>query len=145
MPTLIVPESYFEKFFLADSTFQHQSVFDPLSRKVVPLSGDDSNVFFLSRSNERPTDGFATDIAIGNINVQTGAKVRDFPLPSAETEMLSLTTVANRETEEDPTELPTAPNPPSATVLAEVVSVEQGDISVDCSMFTGTVRGERQN
>lgn len=40
MPTLIVPESYFEKFFLADSTFQRQSVFDPLSRKVVPLSGD---------------------------------------------------------------------------------------------------------
>lgn len=49
MPTLIEPESYFEKFFLADSTFQSQSVFDPLSRKVVPLSGDDSNVF-LSRS-----------------------------------------------------------------------------------------------
>lgn len=40
MPTLIEPESYFEKFFLADSTFQRQSVFDPLSRKVVPLSGD---------------------------------------------------------------------------------------------------------
>lgn len=40
MPTLIEPESYFEKFFLADSTFQRQSVFDPLSRRVVPLSGD---------------------------------------------------------------------------------------------------------
>ena len=49
MPTLIVPESYFENFFLADNTFQHQSVFDPISRKVVPLSGDASNDFFLSR------------------------------------------------------------------------------------------------
>lgn len=50
MPSLIVPEGYYEQFSLADNIFQHQSVFNPLSRKVVPLSGDISNDYFLSRS-----------------------------------------------------------------------------------------------
>ena len=48
-PSLIVPDGYFEKFSLANNTFQHQSVFNPLSRKVVPLSGDVSNEYVLSR------------------------------------------------------------------------------------------------
>ena len=34
--------------------------------------------------NHSPTDEFATNIAVGNINVQTGERVRNFPLPSAE-------------------------------------------------------------
>ena len=42
MPSLIVPEGYLEKFTVADNIFQHQLVFNPLSRKVVPLSGDNS-------------------------------------------------------------------------------------------------------
>ena len=49
MSSPIVPEGYFEKFSLADNTFQHQSVFNQISRKVVPLSGEKSNEFYLSR------------------------------------------------------------------------------------------------
>ena len=48
-PTLIEPESYFEKFFLADSTFQRQSVIH-YPEKWFHRVGIDSNVFFLSRS-----------------------------------------------------------------------------------------------
>ena len=33
MPSLIVPEGYLEKFTVADNIFQHQLVFNPLSRK----------------------------------------------------------------------------------------------------------------
>lgn len=43
MPSIIVPYNYYDKFSLADKIFQHQAVFNPSTRKVVPLSGDTSN------------------------------------------------------------------------------------------------------
>lgn len=46
MPSIIVPDSYYDKFSLADKIFQHQAVFNPSTRKVVPLSGDTSNEYF---------------------------------------------------------------------------------------------------
>lgn len=49
MSSHIVPKGYFEKFSLADNIFHHQSVFNQISRKVVPLSGENSNEFYLSR------------------------------------------------------------------------------------------------
>ena len=50
MPSIIVPDSYYDKFSLADKIFQHQAVFNPSTRKVVPLSWDTSNEYFSSRS-----------------------------------------------------------------------------------------------
>ena len=38
----------------------------------------------------RTTDEFAIDTAIGNINVQTGERVRNFPLPGAEVFLIFL-------------------------------------------------------
>ena len=46
MPSIIVPDSYYDKFSLGDKIFQHQAVFNPSTRKVVPLSGDTSNEYF---------------------------------------------------------------------------------------------------
>ncbi|KAF6204911.1 hypothetical protein GE061_019076 [Apolygus lucorum] len=38
MSNLVVSPTYREKFLIADSMFKHQPVFDPISRKVVPLT-----------------------------------------------------------------------------------------------------------
>uniref|UniRef100_A0A0A9Y086 Exonuclease 1 n=3 Tax=Lygus hesperus TaxID=30085 RepID=A0A0A9Y086_LYGHE len=38
MSNLVVSPDYKEKFLIADSMFKHQPVFDPISRKVVPLT-----------------------------------------------------------------------------------------------------------
>ena len=53
MPSIIVPDNYYDKFSLADKIFQHQAVFNPSTRKVVPLSGDTSNEYFVFR-NQHP-------------------------------------------------------------------------------------------
>ena len=50
MPSIIVSDSYYDRFSLADKIFQHQAVFNPSTKKVVPLSGDTSNEYFVSRS-----------------------------------------------------------------------------------------------
>ena len=51
MPSIIVPDSYYDKFSLADKIFQHQAVFNPSTRKVVPLSGDTSNEYFFPEAS----------------------------------------------------------------------------------------------
>lgn len=35
---LVIPEEYIEGFIRANNTFLHQLVFDPVSRRVVPLN-----------------------------------------------------------------------------------------------------------
>ena len=45
-PSLVIPEGYHEMFEMADKTFQHQTVFNPDSKRVVPLNGDVNNEFF---------------------------------------------------------------------------------------------------
>ena len=50
MPSIIVPDSYYDRFSLADTIFQHYAAFNPSTKKVVPLSGDTSNEYFVSRS-----------------------------------------------------------------------------------------------
>ena len=47
-PSLVTPEGYHEMFEMADKTFQHQPVFNPDSKRVVPLNGDVNNEFFLT-------------------------------------------------------------------------------------------------
>ena len=45
-PSFIIHEGYYEMFDKADKTFQHQPVFNPDSKRVVPLNGDITNEFF---------------------------------------------------------------------------------------------------
>lgn len=49
LASVIVPDGYCDNFSVADSIFQHQTIFNLVSRKVVPLSGDTSNEYFVSR------------------------------------------------------------------------------------------------
>jgi exonuclease-1 len=39
MPKLVIPDGYWETFRFAQKTFLHQSVFDPATIKIVPLTG----------------------------------------------------------------------------------------------------------
>ena len=45
-PSLVIPDGYHEMFEMADKTFLHQPVFNPGTKRVVPLNGDVNNEFF---------------------------------------------------------------------------------------------------
>ena len=45
-PSLVILEGYYDMFEKADKTFQHQPVFNPDSKRVVPVNGDVTNEFF---------------------------------------------------------------------------------------------------
>ena len=47
-PSLVIPEGYHEMFEMTDKTFQHQAMFNPDSKRVVPMNGDVNNEFFLN-------------------------------------------------------------------------------------------------
>ena len=45
-PSLVIPDGYHEMFEMVDKTFLHQPVFNPGTKRVVPLNGDVNNEFF---------------------------------------------------------------------------------------------------
>ena len=47
-PSLVILEGYYNMFEKADETFQHQPVFNPDSKRVVPVNGDVTNEFSLT-------------------------------------------------------------------------------------------------
>ena len=47
-PSLVILEGYYDMFKKADETFQHQPVFNPDSKRVVPVNGDVTNEFSLT-------------------------------------------------------------------------------------------------
>ena len=80
MPSLEVNQEYRDGFMKAVNTFKHQLVFDPLARKLRPLTdypeGKDADDFPYAGKfigHER-----GEQIALGNVNVQTGEVVDNY-------------------------------------------------------------------
>ncbi|XP_071962950.1 exonuclease 1-like isoform X2 [Antedon mediterranea] len=75
-----VGDDYIEGFHQANNTFLHQLVFDPLTRKLVPLNpyppeiqpGD------ISYAGKYIDNRVAYEMALGNLNVNTGCKVAHY-------------------------------------------------------------------
>ncbi|KAK7505578.1 hypothetical protein BaRGS_00003323 [Batillaria attramentaria] len=77
---IVVPNEYIENFVRADNTFLYQLTFDPISRRLCPLTPYPPEV----DRNEMPYAGayFANDlalqIALGNVDIHTHEKISDF-------------------------------------------------------------------
>nr|XP_057913169.1 exonuclease 1 isoform X2 [Doryrhamphus excisus] len=78
--SLVVPEEYIEGFVRANHTFLYQLVFDPVSRKVVPLNPypDDVNPAALSYAGPPLGADAALQMALGNLDVNTQERIDDF-------------------------------------------------------------------
>ncbi|NWS63092.1 EXO1 Exonuclease, partial [Chunga burmeisteri] len=77
---ITVPEEYIQGFTRANNTFLYQLVFDPVSRKLVPLNayGDDIDPEALIYAGRHFGDGVAFQIAIGNINIDTMEQIDNY-------------------------------------------------------------------
>lgn len=78
--SLTVTDDYINGFIKANNTFLHQLVFDPLSRKLVPLNDydDDIEPDDLTYAGSYMPHEKAYKIALGNINIYTMQKFADF-------------------------------------------------------------------
>lgn len=80
MPQLEVTQEYREAFIRAEQTFLHQLVYDPVHRKLAPLTpyppGVQPSAFPFAGSYM--DDEVALQLALGNLNVDTLAKMDDF-------------------------------------------------------------------
>ncbi|KAM9297083.1 exonuclease 1 [Morus bassanus] len=77
---ITVPEEYIHGFTRANNTFLYQLVFDPVSRKLVPLNayGDDIDPETLIYAGRHFGDGTAFQIAIGNIDIDTMEQIDNY-------------------------------------------------------------------
>ncbi|XP_077438278.1 exonuclease 1 [Vanacampus margaritifer] len=77
---LVVPQEYIDGFVRANQTFLYQLVFDPVSRKIVPLNPyeDDINPATLSYAGVPVGDDVALQMALGNLDINTMEKIDDF-------------------------------------------------------------------
>ncbi|NXF51623.1 EXO1 Exonuclease, partial [Oceanites oceanicus] len=77
---ITVPEEYIQGFTRANNTFLYQLVFDPVSRKLVPLNayGDDIDPETLIYAGRHFGDGTAFQIAIGNIDIDTMEQIDNY-------------------------------------------------------------------
>ncbi|KAL4641121.1 exonuclease 1 [Arapaima gigas] len=75
-----VPEEYLEGFVRANNTFLYQLVFDPLSRKVVPLNPypDHIDPTTLSYAGHNFGDKKGFQMALGNMDIYTMEIIDDF-------------------------------------------------------------------
>lgn len=80
MPALCVGEQYVEDFLKAENTFRHQLVFCPIRNELVPLSPYDPNVdpTDMTYAGQQLPKEQAFDIAVGNIDVNTGQKIDNY-------------------------------------------------------------------
>ena len=80
MPNLEVPVDYVDAFFRADNCFLYQLVFDPVKRQLVPLNPypDDMNPLDLYYAGPYMNNDKAMQIALGNIDIDTGERLADF-------------------------------------------------------------------
>ncbi|CAG0901379.1 unnamed protein product [Darwinula stevensoni] len=80
MNSLTVTEEYCEKFVRALNTFKHQLVFDPLTRKLVPLTPYEEEVDCSSMAYAGPEldEEIALDLALGNIDLDSMQKVDNY-------------------------------------------------------------------
>ncbi|XP_049591845.1 exonuclease 1 [Syngnathus scovelli] len=77
---LVVPEEYMDGFVRANQTFLYQLVFDPVSRKMVPLNPyeEDIDPATLSYAGAPIGEGTALQMALGNLDINTMEKIDDF-------------------------------------------------------------------
>ncbi|XP_066553052.1 exonuclease 1 isoform X2 [Amia ocellicauda] len=75
-----VSDDYIEGFLKANNTFLYQLVFDPISRKIVPLNPypDDIDVKTLSYAGRNIGDQTGLQIALGNVDVNSLEKIDDY-------------------------------------------------------------------
>jgi len=80
MPNLQVGPDYIEGFFQAVNTFLHQLVYDPLKRKLLPLNPYPPEIDPSEMAYAGPyiPDDKAFQIAVGNIDINTGKYIYDF-------------------------------------------------------------------
>ncbi|CAN2391590.1 Exonuclease 1, partial [Pristimantis euphronides] len=78
--SITVPDGYIEGFIRANNTFLYQLVFDPVKRKLVPLSPYEDGIHPKELSYAGPDigDSVAFQIALGNKDVNTMEKVDDY-------------------------------------------------------------------
>ncbi|XP_061846239.1 exonuclease 1 [Colius striatus] len=77
---ITVSEEYIQGFTRANNTFLYQLVFDPVSRKLVPLNAyeDDIDPETLIYAGRHFGDGTAFQIAIGNIDIDTMEQIDNY-------------------------------------------------------------------
>ncbi|XP_077352430.1 exonuclease 1 [Festucalex cinctus] len=77
---LVVPQEYIEGFVRANQTFLYQLVFDPVSRKIVPLNPyeEDINPATLTYAGVPVGHDTALQMALGNLDINTMKKIDDF-------------------------------------------------------------------
>ncbi|XP_063048024.1 exonuclease 1 isoform X2 [Engraulis encrasicolus] len=77
---LTVPEEYLEGFTKAENTFLYQLVFDPMSRKVVPLNPYPADIdpATLTYAGVNVGDKKGLQMALGNVDIHTMEKIDDF-------------------------------------------------------------------
>ncbi|XP_076848220.1 exonuclease 1 [Brachyhypopomus gauderio] len=77
---ITVPEEYLQGFVRANNTFLYQLVFDPISRKVVPLNPYPEHIdpATLSYAGVNVGDTLGLQMALGNLDLNTMEKIDDF-------------------------------------------------------------------
>ncbi|XP_068917130.1 exonuclease 1 [Tenebrio molitor] len=75
MRHLAINEEYKENFFIADSTFLHQTVFDPFQKRLIPLTPIQTNPEYCKNSGDQFDHNEAFQLAIGNLNPLTMEKI----------------------------------------------------------------------
>lgn len=77
---LVVPDSYLEGFVRANNTFLYQLVFDPRSRRVLPLNPYPENVSpqELTYTGQNLGDEKGLQMALGNLDLNTLETIDDF-------------------------------------------------------------------
>ncbi|KAM8859298.1 exonuclease 1 isoform 1-T2 [Spinachia spinachia] len=84
---LVIPEEYIEGFVKANNTFLYQLVFDPVRRKVVPLTTYPEHIDLatLSYAGLNLGDEKGLQMALGNLDINTMERIDNFspdkPLP----------------------------------------------------------------
>ena len=78
--SISVPQEYIDGFIAADNTFLYQLVFDPLKRRLVPLTeyAPDVDHKHMAYAGAHMPHDRALQIALGNINIYTGHKFANF-------------------------------------------------------------------
>ncbi|XP_060788835.1 exonuclease 1 [Neoarius graeffei] len=77
---ITVPDEYIKGFVKANNTFLYQLVFDPISRKVVPLNPYPENLDLstLSYAGVNIGDDQGLQMALGNLDIHTMERIDDF-------------------------------------------------------------------
>ncbi|XP_075411387.1 exonuclease 1 isoform X2 [Tenrec ecaudatus] len=75
-----VPEDYIKGFIQANNTFLYQLVFDPIKRRLIPLTAyeDDVDPETLSYAGWYIDDSVALQIALGNTDINTLEQIDDY-------------------------------------------------------------------